>query len=83
MMREVRLASTEGHPRGQHTDAVSIRDRPPEIEDRAVPGHWEGDLISGAKHSHIDSRLLPWNDPLRIGTLGAGGRARRVLGVPA
>jgi IS30 family transposase len=40
-------------PRGQIIDAVSIKDRPVEIEERAIPGHWEGDLISGAKNTHI------------------------------
>jgi len=39
--------------RGQIADAISIREGPAEVEDRAIPGHWEGDLLSGSRNSHI------------------------------
>src|SRR6202795_3413443 len=39
--------------RGQIVDAISVRKRPAEVEEHAIPGHWEGDLIGGTKNSHI------------------------------
>jgi IS30 family transposase len=52
-MRRSRHHTQKTADRGRIKDTVSIRERPAEAEDRAVPGHWESDLLFGSKNSQI------------------------------
>jgi transposase, IS30 family len=90
VMRRSRAATTRGHGQGQLVDIVAISERPPSAENRAVPGHWEGDLLSGTKTSQIATLVERHSRyvmlvrlPSRDTTTVVQALARRVRGLPA
>ena len=66
--------------RGQIADMVSLHVRPPEIEDRLIPGHWEGDLIKGARNQSCVGTLVERSSRLvLLARVEGGGTADAAL----
>jgi len=89
-VRRSRGAAQRGATQGHLVDTISISERPPEVADRAVPGHWEGDLLVGRPGSQIATLVerhsrfvllvrLPRRDSATVGH----ALARRIQQLPA
>ncbi len=64
--------------KGQIRDKVMISERPAEVEDRAVPGHWEGDLLMGRRQTAIGTLVERWSRYVMLFPLPDGNTAEAV-----
>ena len=77
-IRRSKQAGLISDGRGQIKDIVSIREWPTAVEDRAVPGHWEGDLIGGSRNSYIATLVERHSRYVMLVKVAKGHRKRRL-----